>query len=120
MLDFTLGDLLVQLHLAAVEELQTSGGLTSCYVFSAGDAGVNCGATSPFTHQSEVKHSPPPRLTEDFVLLRHSMFVMGDDYWGPGRRGLPVLAASSSGTGSGKYGLSVIAKCYLPVMRRAR
>lgn len=36
---------------------------------------MNCGATSPFTLQSEVKHSPPNR--EAFVLWRHSTSGMG-------------------------------------------
>lgn len=56
-------------------------------------AGVNCGATSPFTLQSEVKHSHHHPHREDFVLQQHSMTVMGDDHWWLGRRGASCLSS---------------------------
>lgn len=74
---------------------------------------------SHFSQRSNTAHPPPH--TEDFVLLQHSMSVMGDDHWGTGQEGgLPALAVSSSATGSVRRGLSAIAKCYLLVMRPAR
>lgn len=92
-------------------------GLTSCYVFSAGMQGWTV-VLLPLSHFSQRSNTaPPPPSREAFVLQRHSMSLMGDDYRGLGWKGLPAWTVSGSGTG--ERGSSLTAQCYISVMRWA-